>query len=75
MSDDPEHLPKVTKAKHRHALGYVEREGPGAGLRKHEHADGTVHDDHKVAPNEWNNPEPDGWGAPRVTHFRPAAKS
>ena len=60
--DDPEHLPKVTKAKHRHALGYVEREGSGTSMQKHEHADGTYHDDHAVAPNEYNNPEPDGWG-------------
>ena len=60
MSDDPEHLPKVTKGRHRHASGYVERDGPGPdGKPKHQHADGTVHADHAIAPNEWGNPEPD----------------
>ena len=63
------------KALHRHASGYVEREGPGAGLRKHEHADGTVHDDHAVAPNEYNNPEPDGWEEPTIAHFRPSKET
>ena len=29
--DDPEHLSKVTKGRHRHASGYVERDGDLAG--------------------------------------------
>ncbi len=59
MSD--EHLPKVTKALHRHASGYVEREGPGESMQKHQHADGTVHEDHAVAPNEYGNDEIEWW--------------
>ncbi len=62
MSDDPEHLPKVTKGRHRHASGYVEREGAGRDDKpKHQHADGTVHEDHAVAPNEYGLDERDWW--------------
>lgn len=62
--------PTYPKAKHRHAAGYVEREGWGESMQKHQHADGTVHDDHAVAPNEWGNVEDDGWGESTITHFR-----
>ena len=64
IEDHPEHLPKVTKGRHRHAAGYVEREGPGESMNKHEHADGTVHDDHAVAPNEYGLDERDWWAGP-----------
>ncbi len=63
------------KASHRHAKDYVERQGSGTSVKKHQHADGTIHDDHAVAPNEYNNPEPDGWQEPTIAHFRPSKET
>ena len=60
---------------HRHASGYVERDGPGPdGKPKHQHADGTVHDDHAVAANDWGDDEPSGWPPepPKTLHLGPA---
>ena len=54
----------IPKAAHRHAVGYVDlRQDVGAksGPNVHEHADGSVHNNHAVAYNDWANTEPDGW--------------